>query len=217
MYQQRYTLINTTNCNRFSIIYSAIKMQFQPNLAQSIPWWYVQMKGHALPKGEIIGDNCKIVKSVTTSKKLYHIRTARKFYKLSVKSLPFYSVLEDNYFSWLLNLSQVDVTNLMNYLKLLYYEALLLRWAMWPLAAWASCNLHFISAMKKNMNLIQAKFIMFMCNVHGFLILLCKMPCNINSECNACTFVHFFLLGLYLDMCLYYKWSCTGRCLWSNW
>ena len=65
---------------------------------------------------------------------------------------------------------------------------------MWPLAAWAFCNLHFISAMKKNMNLIQAKFIMFMCNVHGFLILLCKMPCNINSGCNACTFVHFFFI-----------------------
>ena len=34
--------------------------------------------------------------------------------KICAKSLPFYSVLEYNYFSWLLNLSQVDVTNLKN-------------------------------------------------------------------------------------------------------
>ena len=31
--------------------------------------------------------------------------------------MPFYSVLEVDYFSWLLNLSQVDVTNLMNLLS----------------------------------------------------------------------------------------------------
>ena len=48
--------------------------------------------------------------------KIYHIIIVRKYYKLNVckicvKSLPFYSVLEDNYFSWLLNLSQVDVTH----------------------------------------------------------------------------------------------------------
>ena len=35
-------------------------------------------------------------------------------FHICVKSLPFYSVLEDNYFSWLLNLSQVNVSNLMN-------------------------------------------------------------------------------------------------------
>ena len=65
------------------------------------------------------GDNCKNSKIIDHFEKIYHIITARKFYKLNVckicvKSLPFYSVLEDNYFSWLLNLSQVDVTNLMN-------------------------------------------------------------------------------------------------------
>ena len=54
--------------------------------------------------------------------------------------MPFYSVLEDNNFSWLLNLSEVDVTNLMNKLKLLYYEVLLHRWAMWPMGLF----FHFI-------------------------------------------------------------------------
>ena len=51
------------------------------------------------------GDCCKIVESVTTSKQIKC--------KIFVKSLPFYTVSEDNYFSWLLKLSQADVTNLM--------------------------------------------------------------------------------------------------------
>ena len=54
-------------------------------------------------------------------------------------------------------------------------------------------NFHYISSMKKDMNLIHAKFIMFMCNVHGFLILLCTMPYNINSVIH----VHLFVFSIF--------------------
>ena len=49
-------------CKLFTFSFSSPEPlgQFQPNLAQSILGWrgfkFVQMKGHALPKGEIIGN-----------------------------------------------------------------------------------------------------------------------------------------------------------------